>query len=124
MSKTPIRASRLALVVAGRPWSWAAGMKWVPISPLVDQPQIQKVPNRIQNVRDRALSLRVRTATVAAPTSLLAGGGGSQSSGAPYGVVPTSVGRSRIRSSTSGTSNSAKAVTMPEAHRQPGPSAR
>ena len=53
MSKTPIRASRPALVVAGMPWSWAAGMKWVPISPLVDQPQIQNVPKRIQKVRLR-----------------------------------------------------------------------
>ena len=90
-------------------------MKWVPISPLVDQPQIQNVPNRIQKVRERALSFSVRTATVAAPTSAFAGGGGCQSSGAPYGVVPTSVGRSRISSSTSGTSSSAKPVTIPEA---------
>ena len=65
----------------------------MPIRPLVDQPQIQNVPNRIQNVRDRALSLKVRMATVAGPTSVLTGGGGSQSSGAPYGVVPMSVGR-------------------------------
>ena len=42
------------------PWSCAAGMKWVPISPLVDQPQIQKVMNRIQNTRVRALSRSVR----------------------------------------------------------------
>ena len=103
--RSPISASRLALVVAGSPWSWAAGMKWVPISPLVDQPQIQNVPKRIQKVLERALSRSVRTATGrGARRRSVAGGGGCQSAGAPYGVVPTSVGRSRISSSTSGTS--------------------
>ena len=69
MSKIPIRASRPALVVSGMPWSCAAGMKWVPIRPLVDQPQIQNVTNRIQNVRDRELSRRVLIATRAAPSA-------------------------------------------------------
>ena len=59
MSKTPISASRLAEVVSGMPWSCAAGMKWVPIRPLVDQPQIQKVRNSAQNVQ-RRLSLAQR----------------------------------------------------------------
>ena len=53
MSKTPISASSEAEVVAGMPWSWAAGMKWVPIRPLVDQPQIQKVRNSAQKVHGR-----------------------------------------------------------------------
>ena len=66
MSKIPIRASRLALVVAGIPWSWAAGMKWVPIRPLVDHPQIQKDAMRHQNVRLRLLSRRIRIAIRAA----------------------------------------------------------
>ena len=67
-SNNPIRASSPAAVVSGMPWSCAAGMKWVPIRPFVDQPQIQKVPNRIQNVRDRALWRSVRTASLAGPT--------------------------------------------------------
>jgi hypothetical protein len=68
MSKIPIRASRLALVVAGMPWSWAAGMKWVPIRPLVDQPQIQNVANSAQNVHDLDTSRSVPRATRAALT--------------------------------------------------------
>ena len=66
MSKTPIRASSPAAVVCGMPWSWAAGMKCVPIRPFVDQPQIQNVPTRIQKTRDRRLSRSVSTASRAA----------------------------------------------------------
>ena len=123
MSKIPIRASRPALVVSGMPWSCAAGMKWVPIRPLVDQPQIQNVANRIQKVRDRALSRRVPSAILAAPRDSLGGAGGTQPSSAPYGVVPTSAGWSRSTTQTSGTSSSANPATRPAAHRQPGPSA-
>ena len=95
MSKTPIRASRLALVVSGMPWSWAAGMKCVPISPLVDQPQIQNVPIRIQKTRERALSRSVPRAMAAAPRSGGAAGRASAATGsssAPYAVRPTSAG--------------------------------
>ena len=50
MSKMPTRASRLAAVVAAMPWSCAAGMKWVPISPLVVAPQMAKLPASSQKV--------------------------------------------------------------------------
>ena len=60
MSKMPISASSEADVVAGMPWSCAAGMKWVPIRPLVDQPQIQKVRNSAQKVQLRLTSRSVR----------------------------------------------------------------
>ena len=56
MSKTPISASRLAEVVSGMPWSCAAGMKWVPMSPLVDHPQIQNVRNSAQKTQVRLAS--------------------------------------------------------------------
>src|SRR4028118_1418274 len=35
-------ASRPAAVVVPMPWSWAAGMKWVPMIPLVLAPQMAK----------------------------------------------------------------------------------
>lgn len=85
-------------------------MKWVPISPFVDQPQIQNVPIRIQKVRERQLSRRVPIASRAAPGPPGgAAGGGVQSAGAPCGVVPTSAGESRISHSTRGTRARAKA---------------
>ena len=49
------------------PWSCAAGMKWVPISPLVVAPQIAKPAASAQNVRVRAASARVATARRAGP---------------------------------------------------------
>lgn len=36
------------------PWSLAAGMKWVPISPLVVMPQIAKLPASSQKAGTRA----------------------------------------------------------------------
>ena len=66
-SKTPTSASSPAAVVSAIPWSCAAGMKWVPISPFVDQPQTQKVKNRAQKVHVRPACLRVLSATTAAP---------------------------------------------------------
>ena len=115
-------ASSVALVVSGMPWSWAAGMKWVPMRPFVDHPQIQNDRNRHQNTRLRLLSFRILMATRAADSV----GGAWTGSGpvAPYAVVPASAGRSRSTSQTSGTSSSAKALTSPAAQRHPGPSAR
>ena len=75
MSKTPISASRLAAVVAGSPWSCAAGMKWVPIRPFVDQPQMQNDRNSAQNVHRRDTWTSVRTASRAAPGPPATGGG-------------------------------------------------
>src|ERR1044072_2646791 len=96
-------------------------MKWVPISPLVDQPQIQKLPNRIQNVGECDAYRSVPIATRAALSVGATSSGGRQSSGAPYGAIPTCAGLSRISHSTSGTSASANAATSPEGQRQPGP---
>ena len=52
-SNRPTSASSPAAVVSGMPWSWAAGMKWVAISPLVVTPQIANPPDE-QPERARA----------------------------------------------------------------------
>jgi hypothetical protein len=83
MSKIPIRASRPAEVVAGMPWSWAAGMKWVPIRPLVDQPQTQNVRNSAQKVQVRLASRSVLSATAAGPGPERTTGGSTYDAGAP-----------------------------------------
>jgi hypothetical protein len=49
-SKRPISASSDAPVTSVRWWSTAAGIRWVPISPLVERPQMKKVLVRNQNV--------------------------------------------------------------------------
>src|SRR5690349_6375362 len=121
MSKIPIRASRLALVVAGMPWSWAAGMKCVPNRPLVDHPQIQKDATRHQNVRLRRNSRRIRITIRAGGSVLGAGGATGASTSAPYAVVPASAGLSRSTSHTSGTRRSAQTHTSPAAHLADGP---
>ena len=125
MSKTPIRASRPALVEAGIPWSCAAGMKWVPISPLVDQPQIQKVPNEDPErpaagvlaagvEGDRRAALRRRRRRVC---------------GVGPGVRRTPSCRCRPGGRAAATARreraaAAKTCDRPAAQRQPGPSAR
>ncbi len=50
MSNTPMRASRLAAATGATPWSWAAGRKCVPMSPLVLAPQTKKLPASSQKV--------------------------------------------------------------------------
>jgi hypothetical protein len=47
-------ASSPAATVLGIPWSLAAGMKWVPISPFVVIPQIAKLPASSQKAGMRA----------------------------------------------------------------------
>ena len=124
MSKMPTRASSPAAVVWGIPWSWAAGMKWVPIRPLVDQPQIQKVPSRIQKTRLDRLSRRVWTARRAGEACRTAGPAALSSPGrSPSGRAPTSCGWSATTTRTSGTRRRAAAVTVSAAYRQPGPTA-
>ena len=49
-------ASRPAATVVGMPWSLAAGMKCVPINPLVVIPQIAKLAANSQNAGARAPS--------------------------------------------------------------------
>ena len=73
----------IAALATGPGWRWAAGMKWVPMRPLVDHPQTQNVPTRIQNVRDRALSRSVRRAARAGPSAEVPGGAGCSSSASP-----------------------------------------
>ena len=93
--------------------------------PLVDQPQIQKVPNRIQNVFDRALSRRVPSASAAAPPDAgEAGAGTGVPSSAPYAVVPTWAGESRSTTHVTGTNSNANPATRAAAKRHPGPAAR
>ena len=57
-----------AAVVSGIPWSWAEGMKWVAISPLVDAPQMANPTASAQKVRVLAAMARVITARRAGPT--------------------------------------------------------
>ena len=116
-----------ALVRGGIPWSWAAGMKWVPIRPLVDQPQIQNVSEQDpERPRLRALSRSVRTATAAAPRGARPTGGaaGVQSAGAPYGVVPTSAGWSRRTTTPAAPAQREHASPARPPSASPGPSAR
>lgn len=69
MSKIPTSASSQAAVVCAIPWSCAAGMKWVWISPFVDQPHTQKVSSKAQkaHVRDADRSTRKAAATGDSP---------------------------------------------------------
>ncbi len=99
----------------GIPWSWAEGTKWVRISPLVEAPQIAKVPASSQNGPVRAASNSTFTARRAAPRA----GAGFATYAPPYGASPTSAGWSRIRSQTSGTTTRAARATVTEAGRQP-----
>ena len=55
-------------MVAGIPWSWAAGTKWVWMMPLVDQPQTQKVSTSAQNAQRRLAARSTSTATRAGET--------------------------------------------------------
>ena len=50
MSKTPISASSDAAGTSPIPWSCAAGIRCVPIRPVVDAPQMKKLPVRSQKV--------------------------------------------------------------------------
>ncbi len=102
MSKTPTTASSPAAVVAPIPWSWAAGTKWVPISPLVVAPQIAKPATRAQKVRVRDASRSAVTASRPAPgrattvpwSDSRTGEGVAAGSGrsAPYASTPRSDG--------------------------------
>ena len=114
---------------AGMPWSWAAGMKWVPISPLVDQPQIQKVAEQDPEGPATAhASRRVRRA----PARRRHPGRRGRPVGSTYDRrarrrARADVGRAgrAARPARAGTSSSAKHRPRPAAaHRQPGPSAR
>jgi hypothetical protein len=116
MSNRPTSASRLAAVVVGMPWSWAAGMKWVPTSPLVVAPQIAKPPASNQKGWVRAAPRRPSTAMRAA---LPVRAGGVTISSPPYGGMPRSAGKSRSRKSTRGTTARAAPATTSAAVRQP-----
>ena len=96
-------------------WSWAAGMKWVWIRPLVEAPQIAKVPASSQNGPVRTADSSTVTARRAAPGT---GGGLGTNSAAPYGFWPTSAGWSCSRSHTNGTTASAASATVTAAGRQ------
>ncbi|GHB01330.1 hypothetical protein GCM10010346_25220 [Streptomyces chryseus] len=54
MLNTPIVASSEDAVVPGMPWSCAAGVKWVHMTPFVDAPQIANVAASSQNGPVRA----------------------------------------------------------------------
>ena len=73
-SNTPIIASSVPAWVPLMPWSWAAEMKCVCTSPVVESPHTAKLPHSNQNVPDRHA---LRSASNAAVTGLptIAGGG-------------------------------------------------
>lgn len=79
-SNTPMTASSEAAVVTGMPWSWAAGTKWVWIRPLVEAPQIAKVPASSQNGPVRTAENSTASVRRAAPGT---GGGLGTNSAAP-----------------------------------------
>lgn len=114
-SKIPMTASSDAAAVMGMPWSWEAGTKWVWIRPLVEAPQIAKVPASSQNGPVRAAENRTDTARRAAPVT---GAGFGTNSVAPYGFWPTSAGWSWRRSQTKRTTASAASATVTAAGRQ------
>lgn len=114
-SKIPMTASSEAAAVMGMWWSCAEGTKWVRIRPLVEAPQIAKVPASSQNGPVRAASSSTRTVRLAAPRA----GAGFSTYSPPYGARPTSAGWSRIRSQTNGTTARAASATVTEAGRQP-----
>ncbi len=58
MSKMPITASRLAAVTSAMPWSTEAGIRWVPINPLVVAPQMKKLPASSQKAPEPTASRR------------------------------------------------------------------
>ncbi|GAA3230114.1 hypothetical protein GCM10020256_43620 [Streptomyces thermocoprophilus] len=82
-SKTPMTASSEAAAVTGMPWSWAAGTKWVWMRPLVEAPQMAKVPASSQKGPVRTADSRTPTARRAAPGT--GGGLGYEGAGAVGG---------------------------------------
>ena len=104
------------------PWSCAAGIRCVEISPFVVAPHTQNVPARSQNTFVR---IAIVSPLSAAPNAGAPAGGGCQPSSAPYGVSPMSSGRSRMKRSTTGrTSRSAKPAIASAAQRQSKPASQ
>src|SRR5262245_3814939 len=119
MSKTPISASSDAAVTWVMPWSCAAGIRCVEMRPFVVAPQTKNVEDSNPKTPDPAAIASPSSAAEAPPG---AGGGATQPSGAPKGVVPTSDGRFRISSATGGrTTKTAVAATTAAAQRQSNP---
>ena len=74
-SNTPIAANKLAPCTSGMPWSTQAGIRCVPINPLVDAPHTKKLPASSQKSRERSPSRSARIAVVAGlPWLEMAGG--------------------------------------------------
>ena len=71
-SNAPIIASTEAAGTAPRPASPHSEMKWLWIRPLVDRPQMKKLPNSTQNTRSRRTPASTRNG-VAADTRARAG---------------------------------------------------
>ena len=84
-------------------------MRCVPISPLVDSPQMKKLPARSQ----KAVLVRAsRNPATADANGFRTGAGAGSISLEPYGASPRSAGRSRMNSATSGMIASASTVTV------------
>src|SRR5256885_12604639 len=95
-----------------------AGIRWVPIKPLVLAPHTKKLPARIQNSRERAAQNRPPSGERATLGSAGDPGGPPR---APYGSRPTSEGRSLNHTSTTKNTAAAAPATMYVALRQPCP---
>ena len=52
--KSAMEASRFAPAIAGMSWSTQAGMRWVPISPVVEAPHTKRLPDSSQKSRERS----------------------------------------------------------------------
>ena len=97
------------------PWSPQAGMKCVPIKPLVLAPQMKKVPKRSQKSRCRAARARAPNAVDTGFPPRSSGASSLALPGAaPYGRRPISSGRSRMKSAMgTATTIAAPASTYP-----------
>ncbi len=91
-------------------------MRWVPINPLVDAPQMKKLPLSSQKLRYPAAS---RSAPMARRNGFGAGGRVGTTAAPPYGARPRSAGRSRIRSNTGRIMPAATTAIVSETARQP-----
>src|SRR5882757_5313334 len=86
---------------------------------MVVAPQIMNPPTSSQNGPTRAAETRVRNASAAAPPEAVAVTAAGSPGALPYGRTPRSLGLSRSRQSTNGTTASAAAATPRAAGRQP-----
>src|SRR6058998_2535653 len=109
MSSRPIEASKLAAMTSGMPCSIEAGIRCVPMRPLVLRPQMKKLPASNQKSRERSPSARPISGAAAAARG--GRGVGGALGGSPNGRRPMSRGWSRISKATIGSTTRATPAT-------------